>query len=63
MLPEVKDHVWIVQVCGWVSLLAMKEIWEFKRIVDEEDWNHVKSIIEGFDKYLPKMTVKQVQQE
>ena len=32
-------------------------------LVDEEDWNHVKSIIEGFDKYLPKMTVKQVQQE
>ena len=23
-------------------------------LVDEEDWNHVKSIIEGFDKYLPK---------
>jgi len=32
-------------------------------LVDEEDWNHVKSIIEGFSKYLPKMTVKQVQQE
>jgi TorA maturation chaperone TorD len=32
-------------------------------LVDEEDWNHVKSIIEGFEKYLPKMTVKQVQQE
>ena len=32
-------------------------------IVDEEDWNHVKSIIEGINKYLPKMTVKQAQQE
>ena len=32
-------------------------------IVDEEDWNHVKSIIEGISKYLPKMTVKQAQQE
>ncbi len=32
-------------------------------LVDEEDWNHVKSIIEGISKYLPKMTVKQAQQE
>ena len=32
-------------------------------IVDEEDWNHVKSILEGISKYLPKMTIKQAQQE
>ena len=32
-------------------------------LVDEEDWNHVKSIIETINKYLPKMTVKQAQQE
>ena len=32
-------------------------------LVDEEDWKHVKSIIDGFSRYLPKMTVKQVQQE
>ena len=32
-------------------------------IVDEEDWKHVKSILEGISKYLPKMTIKQAQQE
>jgi TorA maturation chaperone TorD len=32
-------------------------------MVDEEDWQRVKSIIDGFSKYLPQMTVKQVQGE
>ena len=32
-------------------------------MVDEEDWLQLKSTVEGFSNYLPKMTVKQVQHE
>jgi TorA maturation chaperone TorD len=32
-------------------------------LLDEEDWGRVKEIIGRFDKYLPKMALKQVQQE
>ncbi len=32
-------------------------------LVDEDDWKQVESIVSGFSKYLPKMTVQQVQKE
>jgi len=32
-------------------------------MVDEDDWKQAESIIEGFGKYLPKMTIAQVQKE
>jgi TorA maturation chaperone TorD len=32
-------------------------------LVDEDDWKQVESIVKGFSKYLPKMTVHQVQKE
>lgn len=32
-------------------------------IVDEDDWKQVESIVKGFSKYLPKMTIAQVQKE
>jgi len=32
-------------------------------MVDEEGWQHLKSIVGGFSNYLPKMTIKQVQGE
>ncbi len=32
-------------------------------LVDEDDWKQVESIVNGFSKYLPKMTVHQVQKE
>jgi TorA maturation chaperone TorD len=41
------------------SLLAPMDI----VLVDEDDWNQAKSIVDGFSNYLPKMTIKQVQQE
>lgn len=37
--PEIEDGVWISQVGLWISLLAMKEIWELDWIIDEEDWS------------------------
>ena len=41
VLPEIKDHVWICQVGGWVSLLAVDKVREFNRIIDEEHWGVV----------------------
>lgn len=32
-------------------------------LVDEEDWKKAKAAISGFSQYLPKMTIKQVQNE
>jgi TorA maturation chaperone TorD len=32
-------------------------------MVDEDDWKQVETIMDGFNKYLPKMTVAQVQKE
>jgi len=32
-------------------------------LVDENDWSTLKGIVDGFDKYLPKMAMKQVQSE
>jgi len=41
MLPEIEDHVWISEVCGWIPFLTMKEIWEFNWVINEEDWSIV----------------------
>ena len=32
-------------------------------IVDEDDWKQVETIVNGFNNYLPKMTILQVQKE
>ncbi|KMP12100.1 hypothetical protein UZ36_02055 [Candidatus Nitromaritima sp. SCGC AAA799-C22] len=32
-------------------------------LVDEEEWRQLKSIVDGFSNFLPKMTIKQVQGE
>ena len=45
VLPEVKDHVRVSQVGGWISLLAVDEIWEFHWVIDEEDWSIVSNHI------------------
>jgi hypothetical protein len=37
MLPEIEDHIGVVEVSGWVSLLGMEEIWELNWIIDEEN--------------------------
>jgi hypothetical protein len=37
VLPEIEDHIWVSQVCGWVSLLGVEEIWELDWVVDEEN--------------------------
>lgn len=41
------------------SILAPMDI----VLVDEDDWNSVKSLMNGLNGYLAKMTIKQVQQE
>jgi hypothetical protein len=45
VLPEIEDHVGIVEVSGWVSLLGMEEIWELNWIIDEENWSVVSNHI------------------
>lgn len=45
VLPEIEDHVGVVEVSGWVSLLRMEEIWEFNWIIDEENWSVVSNHI------------------
>ena len=46
MLPEVKNHIWICKICGWVSLLRVNKVWELNCIIYKEHWsivsNHVK---------------------
>jgi hypothetical protein len=45
VLPEIEDHIGVVKVSGWVSLLGMEEIWEFNWIIDEENWSVVSNHI------------------
>lgn len=45
VLPEIKNHIWISQVSGWVSLLGVKEVWELNWVIDEEDWSIVSNHI------------------
>ena len=45
VLPEIKDHVWIGEVGGWVSFLTVEEIWELDGVIDEEDWSVVSNHI------------------
>lgn len=43
--PEVPNHVGVAQVSLRVSLLAVNEVWELNRVLDEEDWSVVSNHI------------------
>ena len=59
LLSQAFSYPWNRKFFRPKSLLEPMDI----LMVDEEDWLQLKSTVEGFSNYFPKMTVKQVQHE
>jgi hypothetical protein len=42
---KIPEHVWVLKMGGWISLLGMDEAWEQDWIADKEDWSVISDYI------------------